>query len=146
MKYHQILFIPLTVFPLQCSLLQNTKAPAPEKEQTEKVSQRPVRQTQERIIIHKLVNYVGIVTKQKTLKAKIDQTKVFTYTAVLKAPNRAGTINFEIRPDGDKFKYVCKIVLETLNQEETVEFTSTDAAEVIRQLKVTLGGAGNDND
>jgi hypothetical protein len=109
-------------------------------------SNKPIRLTQEKVIIQKLVNYVGIVNKQKNLKSKIDPTKVFIYTAVLKSSNRAGTINFEIKPEGDKFRYVCKIVIETLNQEETVEFTSNDAAEVIRQLKVTLGGANNDID
>lgn len=154
MKYLRFLGIFSVLVTLQCSLFQVTKANVEKekdlvlKESTEKPvsAPKPVRLTQEKVIIQKLVSYVGIVTKQKTLKSKIDQAKVFTYTAVLKSPNRAGTITFEIKPEGDKFRYVCKIVVETLNQEETVEFTSTDAAEVIRQLKVTLGGTNNDID
>lgn len=124
-----------------CAMFQPVKD-APEKPAAS-VARAPRVKSQERVIVQKLLSYVAIITKPKTLKSRIDQNKTFTYNAVLKAPNQAGTITFEIKPDGDKFRYVCKIVIETVSQEETVEFTSTDAAEVIRQLRVTLGGSEN---
>lgn len=138
MKVLSALFILLFT---GCAMFQPVKE-APEKPAVAS-ARAPRVKSQERVIVQKLLSYVAIITKPKTLKSRIDQNKTFTYNAVLKSPNQAGTITFEIKPDGDKFRYVCKIVIETVSQEETVEFTSTDAAEVIRQLRVTLGGSEN---
>lgn len=139
MKYLTLVAILLVG---NCTAFQTTKPAQAESSKRE----RPLVKSQEREVVKKLVSYITIITKPKSVRIKADSTKSFTYNIVLKSNAKAGTINLEIKPDGDKFKYTCKIVIETLSQEETVEFVSTDAAEVIRQLKVSLGGSADDND
>lgn len=130
---------------VNCSAFQVSKPAEPEPAPASR-RDKPVSRSLERAIIKKLVSYVNIVTKPKSVKSNVDKTKSFTYSVVLKSDRQAGNITFEIKPEGDKYRYNCKIVIETLNQEETVEFTSTDAAEVIRELRVSLGGTADDMD
>ena len=139
------------VFSSSCSLFQVKPTVTEEKfsDQTAVKTEKPesrsdrVRKLQNRAILKKII---GLATNfQKPVRGftqKQDPAKVFNYTAKFKSNNREGAVSLEIKPEGDKFRFNCKIVIETLSQEETLDFTSLDAAEIVRQIKIVLGDEG----
>lgn len=147
-KYAVLIVVLLnacSAFQQRSSVPEEAPQPSAKEEHKEKPESRMDKayKAQNRAILRKVIGLASNFQKPaKGFTQKPDQAKLFTYSTKFRSFNREGAINFEIKPENDKYRFSCKIVIETPSQEETLDFTSLDAAEIIRQIKIVLGDDG----